>query len=284
MPTTRQYTFDIDTKRYLNRVNTYRLLNGLPNITNGDAVDIDNFIIGLKDLGLWNAMVCWLLRSQHNIGTGSTVLSLGSLGKSNNDGIMLNAFSTWGTNGITFGGTVANSARINLPADIRFQISYSASIFGCLNYQSGVIEDNNLAVFLWRDADNDPTFPTIQINQQASAGIVSSVNRNSTRYEINRGGVFSNGYSTVAASFEVNAQSSYKNGSFLARETNLGTINPASGSISTTPNCYIGRGNYVTGGVTLSISLVAAKVLTNSEMTSLHNLYKATIGKGLGLP
>jgi hypothetical protein len=42
MPTTRKYTFDVDTKRYLNTVNTYRLLNGLPNIANADAVDIDN--------------------------------------------------------------------------------------------------------------------------------------------------------------------------------------------------------------------------------------------------
>jgi hypothetical protein len=283
MPTTRQYTFDIDTKRYLNRVNTYRSLSGLNPISNGDAVDIDNFIIGLKDLGLWNAMVCWLLRSQHNIGAGTTVLSLGSLGGSYRDGVMSNS-PTWGLNGVTFGSTVANSARINLPISLKDQISYSGSIFGCVNYQAGVIEDNNLAIFLWRDSDNDPTFPSIQINQQSIAGIVSSVNRNSTRYEINRGGVFSNGYSTVGASFEVNAQSSYKNGSFLARETNLGTINPASASISTTPNCYIGRGNYITGGVTVSISLVAAKVLTNSEMTSLHNLYKATIGKGLGLP
>jgi hypothetical protein len=52
MPTPRQYQFDVDTKRYLNRVNTYRLLNGLADIQKSDAVDIDNFVIGLKDLSL----------------------------------------------------------------------------------------------------------------------------------------------------------------------------------------------------------------------------------------
>ena len=285
MPTIRQYTFDIDTKRYLNRVNTYRSLSGLPNITNGDAVDIDNFIIGLKDLGLWNTMVCWPLRSQHNIGAGTTVLSLGSLGKSNNDGIMLNAFSTWGANGITFGGTVANSARINLPTDIRFQISYSGSIFGCLNYQAGVIEDNNFAIFINSDSvDGDPTFPGIQTNHQTSQGVVPAVTRNSTRYfQVTRGGVFSAGFSTVAGNFETNAQSNYRNGTLIARESSLGTMNPAERPIASA-QCFIGRGNYVTGGVTCSISLVTAKVLSNAEMRSLHNLYKETIGKGLGLP
>lgn len=284
MPIIRQYTFDVDTKRYLNRVNTYRSLSGLPGITNGDAVDIDNFIIGLKDLGLWNAMVCWPLRSQHNIGAGTTVLSLGSLGRSNCDGTMVNS-PTWSLSGVTFGGTVANNARITLPLDIRFQISYSASIFGCINYQAGVIEDNNFNLFLNSDSvDGDPTFPNISINLQASQGVVPAVTRNSTRYfQATRGGAFSAGFSTVAGNFETNAQSNYRNGTLIARESNLGTMNPAVRPISIN-QCLIGRGNYVTGGVTCSISLITAKVLSNAEMTSLHNLYKTTIGKGLGLP
>jgi hypothetical protein len=283
MPTTRQYTFDIDTKRYLNRVNTYRSLSGFNPITNSEAADIDNFVIGLKDLGLWNAMVCWLLRSQHNIGAGTTVLSLGSLGGSNSNGIMVNS-PTWSLSGITFGGTVANSARINLPIGLKDQISYSGSIFGCVNYQAGVIEDNNFAIFLWADSDGDPTFPSIMVNQQTSQGVVPVVTRNSTRYfQTTRGGAFSTGFSTVAGNFEINAQSNYRNGVLIGRESNLGTINPASRPIAA-GGCFIGRGNYVTGGVTVSISLVTAKILTNSEMTSLHNLYKATVGKGLGLP
>lgn len=284
MPIIRQYTFDVDTKRYLNRVNTYRSLSGLPGITNGDAVDIDNFIIGLKDLGLWNAMVCWPLRSQHNIGAGTTVLSLGSLGRSNCDGIMANS-PTWGLSGVTFGGTVANSARINLPVDIRFQISYSGSIFGCLNYLVGVIEDNNFQIFINFDSnDGDPTFPNLSINQQATQGVVPAVTRNSTRYfQSTRGGAFSAGFSTVAGNFETTAQSNYRNGALIARESNLGIMNPAERPMSAN-QCYIGRGNYVTGGVTCSICLVTAKVLSNAEMRSLHNLYKETIGKGLGLP
>jgi len=282
MPINRQYGFDIDTKRYLNRVNTYRSLSGIPSITNGDAVDIDNFIVGLKDLGFWNNMVCWPLRSQHNIGTSTTVLSLGNLGSSNYNGTMVGT-AVWSTSGITFGGAV-NSSSIKLPDNIRFQIPYSASIFGCLNYQAGVIEDNNFAIFSCADEDGDPTFPGVLINQQVSQGVVPYVTRNSTRYfQATRGGVFSTGFSTVAGTFELNAQSNFRNGSLIAREANLGTMNPAVRVINRMI-CSIGRGNYVTGNVTASISLITGRVLTTSEMTSLHNLYKSTIGKGLGLP
>lgn len=283
MPTIRKYSFDIDTKRYLNRVNTFRSLSSLPNITNQDAVDIDNFVIGLKDLGLWNAMICWPLRSQHNIGAGTTVLSLGSLGSSSSDGVMANS-PTWGLSGITFGGAI-NTSKINVPFGINIQIAYSGSVFGCINYQAGTIQDNNFAIFNISDtADGDPTFPSLLINQQTSQGVVPVVTRNSTRYfQSSRGGVFATGFSTVAGNFEINAQSNYRNGSLITRESNLGTINPST-RVVTTPSAFIGRGNYVTGNVTCSISLITARVLTNLEMLSLHNLYKTTIGKGLGLP
>jgi hypothetical protein len=70
MPINRTYSFDIDTKKYLNRVNTFRGLNGLSNIAMADAVDIDNFVVGLKDLGAWNNTVFWLYGT--NYGTSAT--------------------------------------------------------------------------------------------------------------------------------------------------------------------------------------------------------------------
>jgi hypothetical protein len=98
MPTPRQYQLDVDTKRYLNRVNTYRSLNGLADIQKSDAVDIDNFVIGLKDLGIWNYFVCWLLQSSQNIGTGTTVLTLGGFGSY--PGTILGTALTWGLSGL----------------------------------------------------------------------------------------------------------------------------------------------------------------------------------------
>lgn len=110
MSTVRTYQFDVDTKRYLNRVNTYRSLNGLPDIQKSDAADIDNFVIGLKDLNIWNQSVCFLLRSQHNIGTGSQVFSIG--GQENIIGNSVNS-PTWSLSGITFNGTNYITAFLN---------------------------------------------------------------------------------------------------------------------------------------------------------------------------
>jgi hypothetical protein len=41
---------------------------------------IRDFSAGVNDLGLWNSMVCWPLRSSQNYGSGDTVFSLGGLG------------------------------------------------------------------------------------------------------------------------------------------------------------------------------------------------------------
>ena len=282
MPTTRKYTFDIDTKRYLNRVNTYRSLNGIPAIANGDAVDIDNFIIGLKDLGIWHNSVMWLLRSTQNIGTGLNVLSMGGLDIFN--GTMVGT-STWTLNGITFGGASFNSY-ISLSLNLKNYTGFGSSIFGCLNYQIGVISDDNFYIYHWQDNDGEPTYSSLAINTVSTQGVVPVVTRNNTRYfQSNRGGALPTGFSTVAGVFNLTSQSAYKNGTVISTESNLGIMNPyASTSAISAPASKIGRGNGTIGGVSVPISLICNKPLTTGDMTSLHNLYKATIGKGLGLP
>jgi hypothetical protein len=79
MPINRTYSFDIDTKKYLNRVNTFRGLNGLSNIAMADAVDIDNFVVGLKDLGAWNNTVFWLYGTNYGTSATRSVIPLNTL-------------------------------------------------------------------------------------------------------------------------------------------------------------------------------------------------------------
>ena len=64
-----------------------------------DIVAINDFVLGVKTLGLWNSMVCWPLRSSQNAGAGTTAYSLGGLGTFN--GTLANG-PTWGANGVTF--------------------------------------------------------------------------------------------------------------------------------------------------------------------------------------
>jgi len=44
---------------------------------------ISDFVVGAKELGLWNSMVCWPLRSSQNSSSGATIYSLGGLGTFN---------------------------------------------------------------------------------------------------------------------------------------------------------------------------------------------------------
>lgn len=80
-----------------------------------DRAAINAFVRGVKDLGLWNNMVCWPLRSSQNAGNGDTVYSLGGLGTFN--GTRVNG-PTWGTDGITFDS--AASQEINIGNALNF--------------------------------------------------------------------------------------------------------------------------------------------------------------------
>ena len=81
-------------------------VQGYLNICNITATtprkQIRDFAAGVNDLGLWNSMVCWPLRSSQNAGTGTTAFSLGGLGTF--DGTLTNG-PTWGTDGVTTDGT-----------------------------------------------------------------------------------------------------------------------------------------------------------------------------------
>jgi hypothetical protein len=103
MSTSRTFQLDVDTKRYLARVNTYRKINGIGPVLPQDAADIDNFVVGLKDLGIWGDVVVFLNRSIHNIGLGSNISKLGgALGE-----VSASLISTpsWTPNGIQITAT-----------------------------------------------------------------------------------------------------------------------------------------------------------------------------------
>jgi len=77
-------------------------VQGYLNVCNISAAtprqQIRDFSKGVNDLGLWNSMVCWPLRSSQNYGSGDTVFSLGGRGTFNGTRV---GGPTWGANGIT---------------------------------------------------------------------------------------------------------------------------------------------------------------------------------------
>lgn len=68
------------------------------------------FTTGMKALDLWNNMVCWSLRNYQNAGSGSAVYSLGGLGV--HDGTLVNAVS-WSSLGIFWS---VNNSYLNVPS------------------------------------------------------------------------------------------------------------------------------------------------------------------------
>jgi hypothetical protein len=72
--------FDADAAAYFDRAG----------VTDATAKSqINAFVKGIKDLGLWSSIVSWPLRSSQNAGTGTTAYSLGGLATYN--GTLLNS-------------------------------------------------------------------------------------------------------------------------------------------------------------------------------------------------
>lgn len=97
--------WQLDTQAYLNVCN---ISAPLP------RQQIRDFAKGVDDLGLWDSMVCWPLRSSQNYGAGLTAFSLGGLGTFN--GTLTNG-PTWGADGITFAtsSSVRRNTNITVP-------------------------------------------------------------------------------------------------------------------------------------------------------------------------
>lgn len=240
-------------------------------ITTSGATDvegIDQFVKGVKNLGLWNSMVCWPLRSSQNAGTGTTAYSLGGLGTFN--GTLVNG-PTWGANGIDFDGS---NDRITLP--------------------NGSFGTGNAATSIWAFLKNDTLTLTRMIafsqgdNNNATDGFC---------IESSRGGDLNDGVN-IAFTDSVIATRSVAWKSLFIGNTSSGFKGKDGGTVTgfslnnalnkTGTACAIGAfGN--PAGVAPFDGLIAAVIRINATPTTelngqIYNLYKTTLGNGLGLP
>ena len=249
-------------------------------VTNSTAkTQLNNFVKGVKRLGLWNSMVCWPLRSSQNAGTGTTAYSLGGLGTYN--GSLVNG-PTWGPNGIQSGGA-SFSARIDISTTIKNIIGSGATIYGVCSNDS---DDNYKIILVVNDAVGNPCYPSVLINQESFTGVIPVVTRNSTRYfQSNRGGAFSSGFSSVAGVIRTTSQANFRNGTLIANETGLNAMNPDAVIMPLDTAVIAGRGNgTITSGVICPFVFLSTQIFTDSQISELNALYKTTLGLGLGLP
>jgi hypothetical protein len=213
---------------------------------------INAFVKGIKDLGLYNNMVSWPLRSSQNAGTGTTAYSLGGLITTN--GTLTNG-PTWGADGITFDGV---NDYISAPFDSK--IAYSNFNFG------GVFAVSGSGV-----AFRGPT-PWI--------GYVGGVMKGTddTTGDIVLGSYTLNTY--LATNYDKNGTTNtgYRDG------TSRGTLTSSVG-LNTGPffiGTYSAGGLFLSG--TISMAYFFSISLTAPQNASIYTLYKTTLGTGLGLP
>jgi hypothetical protein len=258
--------YDADAAAYFNRAT----------VTDATAKQqINAFVVGVKGLGLWNNMVCWPLRSAQNKGSGTTAYSLGGYGTF--DGTLSGSIlPTWQSTGIQSSGT-NYSSYISISSTITSLISSGASIFGVVTNDV----DDNYAVFEVQNDVLGNQYPSVLCNFANGVGVIPGVTRNGSRYYQNtRGGNFSAGFSSVAGIIRSTSQANFRNGSLIANETGLQQLNPTSSNRYRIAN----SGAYPNPGVICPFSFVSSTILSDSDVSSLHSLYKTTLGTGLGLP
>ena len=234
---------------------------------------ISRFVIGIKDLGLWSNMVCWPLRSSQNAGTGTTAYSLGGFGTFN--GTLTNG-PTWGSNGIVFIRT--SSHYINIPTTT---FSPSSYLFGSVFNPSGTGVDSSSCIIAHNGTSSADA---MQINDQTSNGL---------------GG----GHRQVAASTYVSPPSqTYTTGVFqfaqqgwtgsvvrrLLNKSSESTANSSAFGGFISPFRISCRGDSISGigndKTTAFVYLMQNSGATKATADSIYDLYKSTLGQGLGLP
>jgi hypothetical protein len=233
--------FDADAAAYFDRAG----------VTDATAKSqINAFVNGIKDLGLWSSIVSWPLRSSQNAGTGTTAYSLGGLGIYN--GTLANS-PAWGVDGVTFsptnscmqiGYTLASGSHTILAGALNSAIVNNSQIFRVSN------SDNNFHFWQRRNA----TSPTLFSPNTDLSGYINGAITNTA---------IASAYNTFGAT----------------TSRTFGT-----GTSSGTPSFFGDTANNQQWGDIGSFASIFNLALTTPQMLSLHNLLKTTLGTGLGLP
>ena len=215
---------------------------------------INEFVRGIKDLGLWSSMVSWPLRSSQNSGTG-TAYSLGGLTTAN--GTLAGAsLPTWGVNGVNF----LPSASSRITASLALSQPFSA--YGCISF-------NFLAsagsLFSGGSATNTQMYNF----------------SNSAKIEADAGTPL-----TSSASYSLGSKffpTAYFNGASSVVGINNSTNNGSAGSNGISALKIGNNFNQDFAGKDIEIPFLM--FVSNSAInSSVYTLYKTTLGDGLGLP
>lgn len=258
--------YDLDAAAYFDRAG----------VTDSTAKSqISAFVIGIKDLGLYNDMVSWPLRSAQNAGTGTTAYSLGGLGTF--DGTFAGAtLPTWDADGVNF----TNDTAAKITTSLAQGSSDDINIFSVVECNPYVTEANSICGTRGGPGGSSAGFTCAQnwYDQGAETLIwlpASPAEAITTR--------FTNG-SFNTYTHRISVSSATKTAGI---KLNTGAESTASQVQVYTAgeNFTIGNQNPTSPNASLGGKLpFLAYFKTASLSSSIYTLYKTTMGTGLGLP
>lgn len=255
------------------------------NITDPQAMkQIANFVKRVKSLGIWNNFVCWMLinaQQGKSAGTTSgTIYSLGGLGTydatmTNSPSIGIDGVTATGSNqGYLVASNGANLLAVNpVTSGAVYKssgTSWASQIYWLYGNQYG--QTTNQSSGGWfREA-----ISVGLLNQMRAETLLNSL---STSNDQTSFCFFTNTTSSSASNNSLN----YKNGVLSTTQTVGTTVSPdPSGSNSYQFACAQLAGSQ---SGTMSFHFVIRNVLLSAtDILSLYNIYKSTIGISIGLP
>jgi hypothetical protein len=232
-----------------------------------DVAALSAFVKGVKDLGLWNNMVCWPLRSTQNAGTGTTAYSLGGLGAFN--GTLVNG-PTWGVDGLDFDGS---DDRVTLPNGSFGTGNAATSIWAFLKNETNAARMQALS-----QGDNNTATDAFALESPAFGATNDAVSIAFT------GGIIAAKSTAWKSLFMGNTTAGFrgKDGGTITEFSLNNALNKTGNS------CAIGAFGNPAGAAPFD-GKVAAVIRINATPTTqlnsdIYTLYKNTLGTGLGLP
>ena len=231
---------------------------------------IRDFSAGVNDLGLWNSMVCWPLRSSQNYGSGTTAFSLGGLGTYN--GTLTNGPS-WGADGLTF--AAASSQYISTTLAL-------SGTTNCTFFASLELDDAGSATYAVMGTRAAAINETVCVFTAKESGAImrSSFIIGPVPDVARPAGVL-----TGTSVFEPSTPVARIGANGGAYESATPSPSPIGG---TQQPLHIGiQGSFVYTPFNGEMNFAAAFAntsLTQAQSLAMHTLYKSTLGQGLGLP
>ena len=274
MITNRTYGMDVDVLAYNARI----VAGGNQSLSMQSLRQLNQFVISIKKINLWNKMICWPMKSSQNAGTGAVVYSLGGLPVYNG------AFSNspeWTPYGIdTLDSTNNRGVQIdNLPTLLianRFTIMAVSKGLDP-NVGNGAFHHNSFAWSNTGGGQNGPNYRPKDFVVGANFAVQKSATVASVTISNNID--YSNFHTAFLTS---DGSTAFGNVDGLYSSTSSALV---AGALTATNPLYFGRRNATSGNPRCLVSFGAVffDIDLRNNINLINNLYKTTLGDGLGL-